>query len=229
MNNIATIEQENPQREKFLISTVNELCESVDSVMIFSRPDLSHATDLLKMIKQRYKEFDGERTGMVKPFNEGVKKINARFKSILEPLEKAETELKSKMVQFQDAEEKRTREEAKIAVAQAAKQAAEETARQQKDAEEASDGEYDRAALPEIPPPTPIVIPQHKPTTYGQTGAVSTVKKQWTFELVDIKALAAARPDLVQVDPVKINQEIRGRGGDIPGLRIFEKSIIQVK
>jgi hypothetical protein len=240
--------QETPV-EVQLRATSRQLCETATQVVIMSRQDLSEATDLVKLIKTRAKEIEEERTGMVKPFNEGVKQINSRFKAMLVPLEEAESDLKGKMLVFQQEEarkveaERRRFEEAQRE--QQRKEAEERRVREEEERKAWEAAEAKRVAeTPEAPPtPTPAPTPeptmaplvvappstQHRPTTYGQSGAVSTVKKQWAFEIVDIRALAAARPDLVSVDQVKVNQEIRGRGGDIPGLRIFQKDILQVK
>ena len=222
MNNLALVQETDVEVQ--LRATAQELCESAADIMIMSRPDLSAATDIVKAIKQRYRDVEDERKRLVKPFNEGVDAINARFKTMTVPLKEAEDELKRKMLAFQQEEERRAREEA----SRLEKIRREEDEKRRKEAE-ALAADSDRAPMPIVQEaPTPIV-PQHKPTTYGQTGAVSTVKKQWTFEMIDIAALANARPDLVMVDTVKVNQEIRGKGGEIPGLRVYEKDIIQVR
>jgi hypothetical protein len=222
MSNLQIAEQ-TPVEIK-LLQTSKELCELADEVLIMSRQDMSHATDLVKTIKTRYKEIEEERTRIVKPFNDGVKAINSRFKAMTQPLEEAETQIKSKMLVFQKEEEKRAREEA----ARLEKIRLEEEERAKKEAEENSNGDDIRSMPLPIVEATPIE-PIIRKTVYGQTGAVSTVKKKWSFELVDIQKLAARRPDLIVVDTVKINAEIRGQGGIIDGLRIFEEDIMQVR
>lgn len=222
---LSIVEQEN-QVEVRLRATAMELCESAGDIVIMTRPDLSHATDVVKAIKTRTKEIEDERTRIVKPFNEGVKAINARFKAMTAPLEDAETSLKGKMLTFQKEEERRAREE-EARIAKAQQEAIEKSRKEQEEA--AASGGDDIRSMPIPEAPIAIVAPIHKPTTYGQTGAVSTVKKTWAFEVVDIKALAAARPDLVRVDDVRVNQIIRGIGGDIAGLRIFQKEHVDVR
>jgi len=228
MNNLAIVTTENPL-EVQLRQTSISLCEAADNVIIMSRIDLSDATDLVKTIKVRTKEIEEERTKLVKPFNDGVKAINARFKAMTAPLEEAESAVKQKMLSFQKEEERRAREEQE----KAEKIRAELEAKKRKEEEEAAnDPTLDRPILPPLPtmPVQEVAIQStHRPTTYGQTGAVSTVKKKWVFEVVDIKLLASSRPDLVTVDTVKINQEIRGVGGEIPGLRVFQEDIMQVR
>jgi hypothetical protein len=225
MNSLALANNNETPREIEFRATVKELCDAGENVLIMTRADLSYATDLVKAIKTRTKEIEDERTRIVKPFNDGVKAINARFKSLTVPLEDAEADVKKKMLSFQRDEQRRVDEE--NARLEKARKEAEERAQKQAE-EEAADSPQDRPLV--MPAAAPVVeVQQPRTTTYGQTGAVSTIKKQWAFELVDIQALAAARPDLVQVDTVKINQEIRGCGGEIPGLRVYEKEIIQVK
>lgn len=202
-----------------LRQTSSQLCEIAANVVIMDRNDLSEATDLVKQIKGRAKEIEDERTRLVKPFNEGVKQINGRFKSMLTPLEEAEADVKGKMLAFQKDEERKAEEERRRI--EAIRLEAERNAQAENPVQ---------AQQIEIAVPKPVMpATTFKPTTYGQTGATSTVKKVWAFELVDIQKLAIARPDLITIDQVKINQEIRGKGGVIDGLRIFEKDVIQVR
>jgi len=221
MQNLQAVMEVTPNEVR-LLNTSKELCEMAEDILIMSRNDLSNATDLVKTIKQRHKEIETERTGLVKPFNDGVKAINARFKLMTDPLETAESGVKSKMLSFQKEEEKRANIEQER-LDKIAKEAEEKLKKEM----EANGDDIRSMPLPErIPLPIP---PIHKPTTYGQTGAVSTVKKVWAFDLVDIQKLAMARPDLIMVDTVKINAEIRGKGGVIDGLNIYEKDVIQVR
>lgn len=223
MNNLAIANNETPA-ELQLRQTSRDLCEAAEEVMIMTRHDLSQATDLVKIIKTRSKEIEDERKRLVDPFNQGVKAINARFKAMTGPLEEAESSVKTKMLSFQKEEEKRAREEQeRITKAQ---REAEERKRHEAKVETDID---DIRSMPLPAAPIEIIAPAHRPTTYGQTGAVSTVKKVWAFEVVDIRALANVRPDLVAVDTVKVNQLIRGIGGELPGLRIFENEIMQVR
>lgn len=230
MNNLAVITQEN-EVEIQLRATASELCDNASSVMIFSRPDLSHATDLVKAIKMRTKEIEDERKRLVDPFNHGVKAINARFKAMTGPLEEAEASVKTKMLVFQKAEEKRATEEQER-LAKIQREAEEKKRKEAEDIAKANPDADDIRSMP-LPVAAELSVVSsmavHRPTTYGQSGAVSTVKKVWAFEVTDIKALANARPDLVAVDTVKVNQLIRGVGGEIPGLRIFENEIMQVR
>lgn len=223
MNNVAVI---NADVETRLRLSAKELIDKADEVIIFTRNDLSLATDICSEIKKRIKVIEDEREKIVKPINEGVKQVNNNFKTIRIPLEEAETRLKSSMLKFQQDEQRKADEE-----------------RKKLEAEQRIRDEEIRVAETEAQkvfghnnPPEPIgkssapaIQSSFKPSTYGQTGATSTLKKVWKFELTDIAALAAARPDLVTVNQVAINQEIRGQGGVIAGLRIYQDDVLQVR
>lgn len=215
---LSTIEIQDEDR---IVNTVSSLTEVAAYLKVSTQEEMANATDVVKLIKSRWKEIEGERTALVKPLNDTVGRINSRFKTILAPLAEAETTVKGRMLAFQ-REEARKAEEARK---EAERKAEEERARLA--AEVAS---LDRPEIPLPPEPAPApAITETPKTTYGSFGGVSTVKKSWAFELADIAALAAARPDLLMVDAVKVNAEIRGKGGDIPGLRIFERETISVR
>lgn len=208
------------QNETRFVTSVKELCDAAQAVVILSPQDMRDASDLVKLIKVRHKEIEEERTGIVKPINDSVKRINERFKQILAPLVDAESSIKGMMLSYQQEETQK---------AEAARREAEQKAAEERAAAEALAAESDRAPFPVVVEPPIPAIKAPPQTIRGEYGSVSSVKKVWAFELDDIAALAAARPDLVAVDAAKVNAEIRGRGGDIPGLRIFEKEIISVR
>lgn len=206
--------------EDKLVNSVSSLVEAATYLKVTTPEELSNATDIVKLIKTKHKEIDGERTALVKPLNDTVDRINGRFKTILAPLKTAEDEVKAKMLTFQQ-EEVRKAEEARR---EAERKAAEETARIAKEqAEAAPDAPV---AIVEVVPVLPPAAPR---TSYGSFGGTSSMKKVWVFELEDIQKLAAARPDLVTVDASKVNAEIKGKGGEIPGLKIYQKDTIAVR
>ena len=96
------------ESEDHIVSTVAELCQSAADLVIMDKSDMVMASDLVKVIKTRAKEFEDERTRLVKPFNDGVKAINARFKAMTQPLDAAEKEIKAAMLAWQQAENRKT-------------------------------------------------------------------------------------------------------------------------
>jgi hypothetical protein len=73
---------------------------AAQELLIESMADIEHATDMLAYVKKYAKAVDAERTALVRPLNDHVKSINARFKEITGPLEEAEMVLKSKMAAY---------------------------------------------------------------------------------------------------------------------------------
>jgi hypothetical protein len=58
-----------------------------------------------------------------------------------------------------------------------------------------------------------------------------SVKRPWTFEVINIQRLSAARPELVNISPrtADINAAIRSGERDIPGLRVYEDVRVEVR
>lgn len=223
-------------QEVELKSSIGELVVAANDAVVMTYADLSHATDLVKAIKQRAKDAEDARTRITKPINDGLREINSRFKAMLAPLQTAEDVLKNKMLTFTRAQEEKARQEAaqkeKERQAQLEKERQESEARRAQEAEQAADPTLDRPALPPIErEPLPPVVqqpiqPEIRKTTYGQSGAVFTAKKVWDFELTDLSQVPV---EFVKLDDVKIRNAVRAGIRDIPGIRIYEKDVAQVK
>lgn len=220
-------------------SSVGELVAAAKDVVIMNHADLSAATDLCAAIKQRAKEAEEARTKITKPINDGLREINARFKAMMQPLLDAEGMVKSRMVRFQEQEERRAREEAARKEAerqeQLRKEREEAERRAREAAEAAADPSLDRPAIPSptefvekhmpFEAPAPIQ-PEIRKTTYGQSGASFTAKKVWDFKLVDLSKVPV---QFLCLDSTKVNQAVRAGIREIPGIEIFEKTIASVK
>lgn len=217
------IQQVDVERVTSLImGETRTLVEAAFRADVKSDADLSTAVDVLREIKDRMKRVEKERTDMVKPINSAVQNINAKFKQVLEPLEDAERALKAKTLDYQ-----RTKE------AEARAKAEEERKRIQEEmlarAERiAAVGNVEKAV--EVAEKAAVITVKPEETGRGGfTGAKSTIRLTWTFDLEDVTALAAARPDLVAPDAAKINQVIREGAREIPGLRIYQKESLSVR
>lgn len=221
-----------------LRGTVSELVAAAKQVIIMTRVDMSQAVDLVAAIKKRQREAEDARTRITKPINEALREVNGRFKSMVAPLDEAESVLKGKMLTFQKAEEAKAREEAQRLQKQQdeADRLAREEAQRKRDeeAKQATDDEtFDRAELPpavvNAPLPVPertIIEPAIRKTTFGQSGAAFTAKEVWKFELVD---LAQVPVEFTLLDSSKVNQAIRAGIREIPGIRVFKESVASVK
>jgi aspartate carbamoyltransferase catalytic subunit len=180
-----------------------------EGIVITDDVEEGMAVDSLSRIKTFQKQTEDARKLHVEPFNILVKRVNNAFKPIAESLERAEAGIKEKIKFYRVQKERVRQEEESRRRVEYEKQLAVERAK-------AKAGESAKIVAP---PPT--IMPAAT-TTHGDVGA-ATSKKFWNFEVVDMAALAAARPDLVKI-------EIRRRetlaaikdGKAIAGLRLFE-------
>jgi hypothetical protein len=192
--------------------------------VISSQDAMEKGADLAKQLKALAKMAEEERVAIVKPFNDGVKAINERFKTMINPLLEAAKGIEHKMLTYKQEQDRIAREaqeaHRKAQEAEAARLAAEIAARQ------SHEPEIIFPVATSIAAPQVVAVPQ---ITRGVMGSSASVRKTWTFEVLDIVALATARPDLVTTISAKINEEIRGKGGEIPGLRIYQQETMSVR
>jgi len=221
------------QKENTLPSTVeeviqtmnggnNELIERAFGAVIESEQELSVAADLLSELKRREKAYEKERKSLVQPINDSVKNINAKFKTAQLPLQDAINSIKPKIGDYQAAIEAEKRR-----VAEIERQEREAELKAAADAEKAKGNEAAAERLEELS--TKVVAKVEETGRGGFSGAKTTVIEKWGYELVDIKALAAARPDLITVDNVAINKAIKEGARDIAGLTITSHNEVRVR
>lgn len=109
---------------------INEMMVVVPSLGLQSDEDMHVAGELLKVIKEKWKELEERRTAMTAPIYEGLRQIQGFFKPLQEPLKRAELILKSKMSDFALAQ-KAANEAAMQAAAAALQQGAQIEASQE--------------------------------------------------------------------------------------------------
>lgn len=217
MNNPATvtpIEKHTPE----VAGRAGELVEMAGRCVIESDKDLENASDLVKFIKALVKKADDERLSITKPIKDSIKLLESKFKTVTDPLDKAETDVKRKMLAYtQEKQRKAAEEAARVAEAQrlAELEAAERTI-------------FDDA--PDLAGEAPIEASAPVPTTVrGNYGSTSSIVKRWTYKVENLAILANARPDLVQEISAAVNAEIRKGEREIPGLKIFQEDSISVR
>lgn len=180
-----------------------------EAIVITDDTEEGLAVDSLSRIKTFQKETENARKQHVDPFNILVKRVNNVFKPIAESLERAEAGIKEKIKFYRVEKERVRQEEESRRMAEYEKQLAAERAK-------AKAGEVARIIAP---PPT--IMPAAT-TTHGDVGA-ATSKKFWNFEVIDLAALAAARPDLVKIEVRRRETLAAIKGGHpVAGLRLFE-------
>lgn len=205
---------------------VSALVREANTLKVNDDNDLSYATDVVKLIKEQNKHLDNERLKITSPLNAVLKHVNARFKTLSEPLEKAEVKIKLQLGAY--LREKQARE---FAEQQKLKREAEERAKAEA-AKLLAQGKIEQAQemkahAQEIKQAEILPIKQN--VAGEATGAKVHTTQRWVFELVDIKALAEAYPQFVLTDDKAINKAIAAGIREMPGLKIKQEMGVSVR
>ncbi len=193
-----------------------------EALAVDSEASQAQAVTLLTKIASAQKDAEAKRAALVKPLNDHVKGINDLFRQVMAPVVEADRLLRQKLLAYRNDQARKAKEAADLAArqkavadqirleAEAAKRRGDE--RQTAVLLNAAVDQYDaakqiRAAA--APPPA---------TAKTDVGAV-TVRKRWTFEVVN---LADVPRDYLRLDEQKVTAVIRAGVREIPGLRVFE-------
>jgi hypothetical protein len=239
-------------------SAVASLVDAARAHRILDDTSRGMAADIRGALKQAERRIDDTRTALVKPLNDHVKAINVRFKPMSDALAQAVESIDREIIRDRrereavaererrrlsaEAETKRleAEEEQRRRAKEAAAKAEEEArALGMKDAEARELGALyhaDEAAKPlppviqAAPPPPPARV------IVSSAGSTAGVSKLWDFELLDVRALAAAYPETVEVRRAKVLDLARAfeREGvpekdierAIPGVRAFKRDSV---
>lgn len=231
----------------------------VQSMEITSVETYGFAADELRAIKVRANRLEDQRTAITGPINKALKAVNDLFRAPAEFLAQGERVLKSKMLAWDQEQErlaaierrraeevaaierKRLEDEAAARQAEADKQAeiarkaqaagdAQAAALAQAAADRANSQSQEAAVTAQLVVAAPAVVAIEK------TKGISTSKKV-DFEIVDLHALVkhvAANPQLLQLvmaDGVKLRAYVKGLGTAcaLPGVRVFEERVMSAR
>lgn len=86
------------------------ITKKVESVTIESHDDIEKANSVLREVKAFQKDVEDNRTALTKPINDFLKEINAKAKNFSVPAEALEKNIKGKILDFNNAEERKQRE-----------------------------------------------------------------------------------------------------------------------
>jgi hypothetical protein len=196
-----------------------------EAMVVESDEHVTGATNLLSYIAQSKKSFEDRRTGIVKPLNDDVKKVNDAFKKIEAPLDTATKVLKDKVINYRQEQEKKR--QAELARVERDRKVAED---RQKELEAARLQELlTTGVIPEkitpVQPVAPVELPPEIPTKVNASLGSSTVRKVWDFEIVD----PALVPRLyLTVEEKLIREAIKAGVREITGVRIFQKDQLSI-
>jgi hypothetical protein len=209
-----------------------ELVSQANKLVITDQASLDAAGQLLSRIKKAWKGVDDKRKEWVDPLNKTVKRINEIFAGPLQSLKDAENHTKRVIDQYQQAEQRRKEEAARIEREKAAEAARQEAIRkleEQKPLVAAAGPEavaqLEEAIVEEADRKVEAIRTAPVVTTAAPRAAGTTTAKVWDYEVTDLSQVPR---EYLMLDDKKIrnaviHQDIRG----IAGLRIFQKDQIR--
>lgn len=226
------------QAEESKVADLTMIQEFVKTHKIVDQQSLLDATEFLAKAKRAVKLYDEKRLDLTRGLKATVKKIEEIFKAKTNPLDEAITKLSASILKYnQELQQKRLKEaqenaerekQERIKKAQEEAEAAKLTASIFGDEEEeeavAEAEQKVEEAKQEIIKVEPI-----KTAAVRTMSGTSSIRKDWTYEVVSLDELAKSRVDLVIENSVAIRQAIRNGERDIPGLRIFQKETLSVR
>lgn len=202
---------------------------------VTDRVDADDATIVLKSLKDFTREIETHRTAAKAPVLEIGRKIDAMAKGLIGEVETHASRISRVLGSF-EAEEQRKAHEARLAAEAEAARIAYEAAEEAKKAQRA--GITEEAGMRAAD--AVVEAAQEKIVTVRQSAVNATplrqagtqVRQDVCFEVTDIKALYAAHPELVVLEPngTAIRAILRANPNlQVPGLRHWRESKLNVR
>ena len=219
---ITTTAHDERQRALALASRVTAVTDALDA---------DECADALRAVTALVKSVESARVEIGRPVLELTRKINDTAKDFVSTLSSEKARLENILGEYQAAERAkadRLRREAQ----DEADRLAREAARAATVADRASTSvEADRAQQAAAQAETAAIEARVAVATIAPTKPEGVaVRATWKFEVTDIKALFAARPDLCVIEPN--NAGIRAQiphNQNIPGLRIWKEAKASIR
>jgi hypothetical protein len=230
--------------------TASSLAARAKALRIMDGASRAAAADLRARITSGLKRVDDARIQIVKPLNDHVANINARFRPLREDLEAARATVDAEIRRDHQEQERIARvarEKAEAEAGEAQKKADEEQRARAAEIEAAARDAAKAAGMTEPeaaelgklyagdelakPAPAvavPVIIAPPK-TVRTETGASVTVKKVWKFDITDE---AAVPREFFVIDPDLIEARMRSalkatdRPPEIPGVRFYQDTLV---
>ncbi len=192
-----------------LVSEVQSFVSSAESASIATVETRDFATNDLSLIAKLKKSIGDLRMDYLAPLKEYTESINAAFKDITDPLAKADTILRQKVLAFNQEQERIKRE-------------AEELERQEREVAERRAKLNGDTSAPFVPEPLPVVAEQRAITDVGE----SNTRKIRRWRLVDINKVPMS---YLMLDEVQIGKVVRAGIKEIAGIEIYEEKVLTVE
>ena len=226
------------QAEESKVADLTMIQEFVKTHKIVDQQSLLEATEFLAKAKRAIKLYDEKRLDLTRGLKATVKKIEEIFKAKTNPLDEAIAKLSASILKFNKEQEANR---LRLAQENAEREKQERIKKAQEDAEAAKltasifgdDEEPEAVAeaeqkVEEVKQEIVKVEPVKAAPVRTMSGT-STIRKDWTFDVISVEELAKSRSDLVIENTVAIRQAIRNGERDIPGLKIYQKETLSVR
>jgi len=231
----------------------------IESFTIANGEDYGLAAEELQAIKRKANALESQRTAITGPINTGLRAINDLFRGPAELLARGESMLKTKMLAYDQEQERiaaEARRKAEELAAAERKRLDEEAAARQREAEAQAKAAAEAAAAGDAQAAaqataaaqraqaeaqtaaatSQMVVAPTVPVAKAKAAGISTTKKL-DFEvtnLVELVTHIAIHPELINllmVDSVKLRAYVRGVGMacNLPGVRVFEDRVLSAR
>lgn len=202
-------------------ATYAEIQEKANKLEVTDEASEMVAAESLAILNRALKTSEEVRIAQVKPLNDKVNAINARFKEFAQKCNTLKEAVSQKVLAYRQDQEKK-RLEAERVRREAEEKAAAEAEKRRKELE----AELQMPVAPSMIPAAPVtepVAPAKKPPKVKATSGSITEKKTWEFEVTD----AAVVPhEFFTLDERKIRKAVDAGAREIAGVRIWEKTSI---
>jgi len=182
---------------------------SKQKILISSQTEYIQAGDLIKVVKNKINKIEEQRKTWTKPLDESKKRIMEDVKNAINPLKEFENNVKITMTDWYMKEKIRKDKEQAILEAKAKEQAIKE---QKKNGAK-------------IPIMSAVPIVNNIQTQRGDM-SVTTMKKVWTFKVVDETKIPR---EYLSINEVEIRSSIRGGIRKIKGLEICQEDQLSIR
>lgn len=200
-----------------------------EALTVDSEAAKGQAVTLLSGISRIKADAELRRTALVKPHNDHVKAINGLFRDVLASVDKADGLTRGKMLTFTREQERRAVEAA--AAAQRQRLEAEARLKEAERAEAAGHAGVAEQLLEGAvaaeqgakAAQAQAVLP---PKTVATAAGAATVRKVWTFKVVDLEQVPRA---YMTLNETAVRQAIREDVREIAGLKIYQDETLSVR
>ena len=189
-----------------------------EAITITSREEYAAADAFCVGLKELERKVDEAYDEHIDDAYKAHKSLVAKKKTYAQPIEAARRIIKTKLIEWQEIEEKKRLEDEAALRAQARKRADDEALARAQEAQD--EGQHEKAdAIISEPAELPaIVIPKDLPKTS------TTIQTRWDYRVTD---MAAVPREFLMLDTVKLGQVVRAMKGEtrIAGIEAYSKKV----